>query len=85
MIHSEGLFSERPSIAQLDQSNTLGTMLGISLVHLAHKYHCSIKYEKKVEKEIEKIRDAYMSRISIYFVTNDFEGLFLKKEIKHLS
>ena len=54
MIHSEGLFSERPSISQLDQSDTLGTMLGISLVHLAHKYHCSIKYEKKVEKRDKK-------------------------------
>ena len=40
---------------------------------------------KLKKKEIRKILDAYMSRISIYFVTNDFEGLFRKKEIKHLS
>ena len=42
-------------------------------------------YEKKVEKEIRKIRDAYMSRISIYFVTNDFKGLLKKIKIEHLS
>ena len=41
--------------------------------------------KRKLKKEIRKIRDAYMSRISIYFVTNDFEGLLKKKEIEHLS
>ena len=95
VMHCEGLFSEQPFISQLDQIGTLARpwnnvrnfIIALSSILLLNKMTSLWKKQKKLQqimkrklkKEIRKIRDAYMSRISIYFVTNDFEGLLKKK------